>query len=147
MNTVSFYTVPLYQNGQLTPPQIRSVGYGWGILVLAGGGSYYFAKRSINADRAQRAEAEEQRRQQRERLRMQALMHDAETGTGSGTTTGLSNAKRKEKLPRHGDDNPDPSLQGSGDPAPVTHAQEQAAVRGKYEAAEPFRSRKGDRFS
>lgn len=34
-----------------------SVAYGWGILVLAGGGVYYFAKRSINSERAERAGA------------------------------------------------------------------------------------------
>ena len=44
-------------------------------------------------------------------------------------------------------DRPSPSQEGGLDPAPVTHAQEQMASKGKYEAAEPFRSRKGDRFS
>lgn len=44
-------------------------------------------------------------------------------------------------------DRPSPSQEGSADPAPVTHAQEDMSARGKYEAAEPFRSRKGDRFS
>ncbi|KAK3613915.1 hypothetical protein LTR22_027962, partial [Elasticomyces elasticus] len=34
---------------------IKSVGLGWGVLMLAGGGSYYFAKRSINAERDTRA--------------------------------------------------------------------------------------------
>lgn len=62
-------------------------------------------------------------------------------GTGAGTTTGLSNAKRKE-------DNPSPSQQvEAGEPAPVTHAQEDMASRGAYEAAEPYRARRGDRFS
>lgn len=44
-------------------------------------------------------------------------------------------------------DRPSPSQEGGPDPAPVSHAQEEMATRGKYEAAEPFRSRKGDRFS
>ena len=44
-------------------------------------------------------------------------------------------------------DRPSPSQEGGADPAPVTHAQEETSMRGKYEAAEPFRSRKGDRFS
>lgn len=44
-------------------------------------------------------------------------------------------------------DRPSPSQEGSVDPAPVTHAQEDMSAKGKYEAAEPFRSRKGDRFS
>jgi len=45
-------------------------------------------------------------------------------------------------------DRPDPNREvAQGDPAPVSHAQEEMSHRGKYEAAEPFRSRKGDRFS
>ncbi|TKA24615.1 hypothetical protein B0A50_06375 [Salinomyces thailandicus] len=119
---------------------IRSVGYGWGVLIVAGGGSYYFAKRSINADREARAEDAERRRQQRERMRVQAAI-DSTSATPSAPSTAKRQAKRS-------DDNPSPSQQGAnGEPAPVTHAQEQAAVKGKYEAAEPFRSRKGDRFS
>jgi hypothetical protein len=37
--------------------------YGWGTLIVAGGGAYYFAKKSINADRAAKAEADRQKRQ------------------------------------------------------------------------------------
>ena len=119
------------------------MGYGWAVLIVAGGGSYYFAKRSINADREARAEDAERRRQQRERMRVQAAINDK----ASAAQTGPSNAKRQAAAARS-DDNPSPSMQGvEGDPAPVTHAQEEAAVKGKYEAAEPFRSRKGDRFS
>lgn len=44
-------------------------------------------------------------------------------------------------------DRPSPSQEAGTDPAPVTHAQEDMSAKGKYEAAEPFRSRKGDRFS
>lgn len=131
--------------------QIRSVGYGWGVLIVAGGGSYYFAKRSINADREERANAEERRRQQRERMRVQEMVsRGASTGTGSGSTTAQHSAKRKENaaLATGGGDNPDPSRQAEGgDPAPVTHGQEQMARRGRYEAAEPYRAPKGDRFS
>ncbi|EMC94128.1 hypothetical protein BAUCODRAFT_150335 [Baudoinia panamericana UAMH 10762] len=131
---------------------IRSVGYGWVVLIIAGGGSYYFAKRSVNADRTERAEAEEKRRQLRERMRVQEELSRRSsrvTGTGEGATTGLSNAKRRDNIVlRTGNDNPSPSQQAEGgDPAPVTHEQEEMARKGRYEAAEPFRSRKGDRFS
>jgi len=61
--------------------------------------------------------------------------------------TGSANVKRKEGVPG-GSDNPSPATQATeGDPAPVTHAHEEMAARGRYESAEPFRSRKGDRFS
>ncbi|KAJ9640067.1 hypothetical protein H2199_006301 [Coniosporium tulheliwenetii] len=46
---------------------IRSVWYGWGVLIVAGGGAYYFAKKSINADRAERA-ADRQRKAYLQRL-------------------------------------------------------------------------------
>lgn len=105
------------------------------MLILAGGGSYYFAKRSINADRAERAEAEERSRQAHERMRVQEMMMrkseaaDGASSKGSGGRT-------------------DPSREAvGGDPAPVTHEQEKVAARGRFEAAEPFRAPKGDRFS
>ncbi|TKA69695.1 hypothetical protein B0A55_07856 [Friedmanniomyces simplex] len=129
---------------------IRSVGYGWGVLVVAGAGSYYFAKRSINADREERAMAEEKRRQQRERMRIQEMVsRGASAGTGAGTTTAAHSAKRKEHAAiATGADSMDPSRQAEdGDPAPVTHEQTQMASRGKYEAAEPYRAPRGDRFS
>ena len=44
-----------------------------------------------------------------------------------------------------------PSMQASQDPAPTRHAPEHEGQRvgekSKYEANEPYRSRKGDRFS
>lgn len=58
--------------------------------------------------------------------------------------TGPANAKRKGAV---GEDHPSPSREAAGEPAPVTHEQETAAAKGRYEAAEPYRSRKGDRFS
>ncbi|KAH9819868.1 hypothetical protein Tdes44962_MAKER00857 [Teratosphaeria destructans] len=111
-----------------------SVAYGWGILIVAGAGSYYFAKRSINSDRAERAEAAERRRQQLERMRIQE----------AASRTPRASNKKVEAV---ADDNPSPGKIAQADPAPATHAQEQDAIKGKYEATEPFRSRKGDRFS
>ncbi|KAM0723482.1 hypothetical protein Q7P37_000469 [Cladosporium fusiforme] len=105
-----------------------SVAYGWGVLILAGGGAYYFAKKSINADREERAAAMERRRLSSRPLRSSDL------GPSSKASSGVQ-------------DRPSPSQEGAADPAPVTHAQEDMSAKGKYEAAEPFRSRKGDRFS
>ncbi|SMQ53388.1 unnamed protein product [Zymoseptoria tritici ST99CH_3D7] len=113
---------------------VRSVGYGWGVLIVAGGGSYYFAKRSINSDREERARAEEERRQNAERLRVQEAM----------TRNRAMGDKAAAKRAATGD-HPSPSREAAGDPAPVDHVEE--PVRGKYEAAVPFRSKKGDRFS
>lgn len=115
-------TRPSYQ--PLTSNQKASVAYGWGVLILAGGGAYYFAKRSINADREERAAMNERRRQA---MRPQRPAPTSQISANQ--------------------DRPSPSQEGGADPAPVTHAQEDLSARGKYEAAEPFRSRKGDRFS
>lgn len=108
----------------LTASQKASVAYGWGVLILAGGGAYYFAKRSINADREERAAMQERRRQAMRPARPSDFAQPSQIS-----------------------DRPSPSQEGGADPAPVTHAQEEMSSRGKYEAAEPFRSRKGDRFS
>ena len=137
MNTVLTPT-PTNTQQQLTVPQKASVAYGWGILILAGGGAYYFAKRSINADREERAHAEERRRQQRERFRTQEALSRKSALAGEGAADG-----------GRGSGKPAPNAEKPyiGDPAPVTHAQEEMAKRGKYEASEPYRSRRGDRFS
>lgn len=116
------HSCTLYQ--PLTSNQKASVAYGWGVLILAGGGAYYFAKRSINADREERAAMNERRRQ--------AMRPQRPAPTSQNPSN---------------QDRPSPSQEGGADPAPVTHAQEELSARGKYEAAEPFRSRKGDRFS
>ncbi|KAF1969766.1 hypothetical protein BU23DRAFT_557392 [Bimuria novae-zelandiae CBS 107.79] len=41
---------------------VKSVYYGWATLIVAGGGAYVFAKRSINADRARKADLDAQKR-------------------------------------------------------------------------------------
>lgn len=133
MNTVSarFASILPPLSLHTDPPlQKASVAYGWGVLILAGGGAYYFAKRSINADREERALAMERRRQATRPLRSSDL--------GPATSNAASSAQQ---------DRPSPSQEAAADPAPVTHVQEDMSAKGKYEAAEPFRSRKGDRFS
>ncbi|QIX01683.1 hypothetical protein AMS68_007200 [Peltaster fructicola] len=112
-----------------------SVAYGWGVLILAGGGAYYFAKRSINSDRAERASKIEQERQYIQRLRETEYPSKPAT-TKSSTTTPTPTVEP----PR------DPSIVSRPDPAPVSH--ESTDVNGeKFAASQTFRSRKGDRFS
>ncbi|KAI5799440.1 hypothetical protein FPQ18DRAFT_399406 [Pyronema domesticum] len=48
--------------------------YGWGALIVAGGGAYYFAKREIDADRRQK------HIDMVEKQRKQHLMEQAEFG-------------------------------------------------------------------
>ncbi|KAF2153196.1 hypothetical protein K461DRAFT_320885 [Myriangium duriaei CBS 260.36] len=99
-----------------------SVAYGWGVLIAAGGGAYYFAKRSINADRAERAEAEERRKQAIYRLQYGA-----------------------PPPPKKSDSHANPGQDAhEGDVAPAASRE---APDSKYESSKPFRSPKGDRFS
>lgn len=124
MNTVSTSLQFSSIHHALIISQKASVAYGWGVLILAGGGAYYFAKRSINADREERAAMNERRRQAMRPARPSDFAQSSQIS-----------------------DRPSPSQEGGADPAPVSHAQEDMSSKGKYEAAEPFRSRKGDRFS
>lgn len=53
--------------------------------------------------------------------------------------------------PPRSDNSGSPSQEASSDPAPTSHAPDSEGQRvrekSKYEASEPFRARKGDRFS
>ncbi|KAI9676414.1 MAG: hypothetical protein M1817_000571 [Caeruleum heppii] len=113
--------------------QVKSFWVGWGSLVVAGGAAYYFAKRSINADRAERHEADMRRRQVQQSLERQS----------SAPSTGSN--------PRNYDFAGSPSMEASDDPAPTRHAPETEKQRvkekSKYEASAPYRAKKGDRFS
>ena len=113
--------------------------YGWGTLCLAGGGAYYFAKREINADRAARHSNEMAKQQRIAELRRQkAAEKGADSHVGTHSHRGLDHAGS-------------PSSEASEDAAPVGHAPETPEQRmtekSKYEAAEPYRSKKGNRFS
>ncbi|KAL8827787.1 MAG: hypothetical protein Q9191_002976 [Dirinaria sp. TL-2023a] len=108
---------------------------GWmSLIVLAGGGAYYFAKRSINADRKARHEADMKRREL-----FLAAKPDAEA------------APPKKKKRKVVDNTSSLSNEASADPGPARHAPEHDShllrEKSKYEASEPYRSRKGDRFS
>ena len=101
---------------------------------LAGGGAYYFAKRSINADKKARHEADMKRRQA-----IQAQDFSA------------SPAPPKQKKRKTLEHTSSPSTEASHDPAPTRHAPEQEGQhmqeKSKYEASVPYKSKKGDRFS
>ncbi|KAM3417212.1 hypothetical protein BST61_g5472 [Cercospora zeina] len=116
---------------------IRSTFYGWGVLILAGGGSYYFAKKQINKDRDERAATIEKSRQQAERLRAQEQVARERAMSVNSSANATSGAVPVS------DDRPSPSNEAASDPAPTKHA----ASESRFEAKEPFRSRKGDRFS
>ncbi|KAF2422198.1 hypothetical protein EJ08DRAFT_701747 [Tothia fuscella] len=119
---------------------VRSVGYGWLVLIGAGGGAYFFAKRSINADRDRRHALEVERRAQQLRMENDAYARRYQQPSLGGGASGAA----------HGDD-PNPSGEASVDPAPTRHAPENESQRvgekSKYEASEVWRSKKGDRFS
>ncbi|EEQ89302.2 uncharacterized protein BDCG_04422 [Blastomyces dermatitidis ER-3] len=121
---------------------IRSTWVGWGALCVAGGGAYYFAKKSINADRAQRHE--EAQRRKEEAFRRE---HSAKSPSSSGG--GLTNMTRAKSAAEM-DDTGSPSREAGHDPAATRHEPETSAERvdekGKYEAAEKFTSRKGNRL-
>ncbi|KAF1824113.1 uncharacterized protein K489DRAFT_369038 [Dissoconium aciculare CBS 342.82] len=120
---------------------IRSVGYGWGVLIVAGAGSYYFAKRSINADREERAAAEERRRQAQYRMRAhEAVSRDISMAStsSSGQASGAKGDRSSTIATSSGGD--------SGASASDTK-NESGIGESRYEANAPFRSRKGDRFS
>ncbi|KAI9731949.1 MAG: hypothetical protein M1834_004400 [Cirrosporium novae-zelandiae] len=114
---------------------IKSTYYGWGALIMAGGGAYYFAKKSVNADRQARFE---------ERQKKQAMIRALEASAGpSGIFTNGNH--------RDGDNAANPSSEASLDPAPTRHVPENEGQRvrekSKFEASEPYRSRKGDRLN
>ncbi|CAF9922919.1 MAG: hypothetical protein HETSPECPRED_005188 [Heterodermia speciosa] len=115
---------------------IRSTWYGWGALICAGGGAYFLAKRSINADKKARHEEDMQRR-----LAIQNI--DAAT-----TTT---QPPKKKKKGKNVDNTASPASEASHDPAPTRHTPEHEAQneigKSQYEASVPYRSKKGDRFS
>ncbi|KAL6704514.1 hypothetical protein ACN47E_008143 [Coniothyrium glycines] len=139
---------------------IKSVYYGWATLIVAGGGAYFFAKRSINADRAAKAEADRQKR-----VRQWQLENDLGSGAGPAARTattplnptattaprGVLAGVRREREDMGDAGEASPSAQASLDPAPTRHAPEDEAQRvrekSKYEASDAYRSRKGDRFS
>ncbi|EMD92225.1 hypothetical protein COCC4DRAFT_20830 [Bipolaris maydis ATCC 48331] len=162
MNTVNTAAKPSFLNLLTFNPH----SYGWATFIVAGGGAYFFAKRSINADRAHKAELDRQKR---------ARIYELEHGIQPPTTTPLNPTARAgstQAAPRSvtselgrlrseggsngngggmGQVEGNPSVQASQDPAPTRHAPadegQRVGEKSKYEASDVYRSRKGDRFS
>jgi len=111
---------------------VRSTWFGWAGLCVAGGGSYYFAKKSINADKKKRFEADMKRKQIEARMEEEERSHHHAPPPSS----------RKGKAGG-------PSGEASFDPAATDHAEGggKPAQKSKYEPTEPYRTKKGDRFS
>ncbi|KAG9244728.1 hypothetical protein BJ878DRAFT_575460 [Calycina marina] len=114
---------------------VKSFWIGWGSLCIAGGSAYFFAKKEINADRAARFEAEQKKRRLQESYEYPGPKSNSKKGA-----------------PPTDDHSGSPSQESSAaDPAPTRHAPasegQQVGEKSKYETSEPFRARKGDRFS
>lgn len=82
--------------------------------------------------------------------RLESSAH-RETGTKTKSKSANSKSETSSSSVRGLDHAGSPSSEISEDAAPVGHApvddQQKMRERSKYEAAEPYRSRKGDRFS
>lgn len=115
---------------------------------MAGGGAYYFAKQSINAERQARYDKELQSKNRMARLEASGY---ARTDTTAPVAKRKQNAESSAHQVRGLDHAGSPSSEISEDAAPVGHApvdhDQRMRERSKYEAAEPYRSKKGDRFS
>jgi len=150
---------------------IRSTWIGWGALCAAGGGAYYFAKRAINSDRAARHEASQRRKEEAARIEarygatkppipvpptprsnyppVSPSSPPAMGPSAAGTTSAIRHSEISEAYAEGGIRSP--SDEAGHDSAPTRHEPDTEAQRveekGKYEAAEAFRPRKGNRFS
>ncbi|GAW16853.1 hypothetical protein ANO14919_062960 [Xylariales sp. No.14919] len=123
---------------------VKSFWLGWGSLCVAGAGAYYFAKKSINADRAQRLEET-----QRKRRLMNSLENSDNIPTKPASTSSVGFPRND--APVSNDFAGSPSREASSDPAPTRHAptteDQRVFEKSKYESSVPFQSPKGDRFS
>ncbi|KAH6648918.1 hypothetical protein BKA67DRAFT_576289 [Truncatella angustata] len=113
-------------------------------MTVAGGGAYYFAKKQINADRAQRLEESRRKRHMIDSLE---YSDNVPSKPGSSSTMGSAPAGTSPRTDPSGS----PSQEASNDPAPTRHAPstegERVFEKSKYESSTPFKSQKGDRFS
>jgi hypothetical protein len=128
-------------------------------ILLAGGGAYYYAKKSINADRAARHEAEVRRKAQlaateAEHRRTQAPLSGTSSTPSQPQKPADSRAlQRANAVSGNGprDDVGSPSTEAGQDPAPTRHEpvtdKEKLLEKSKYEAAETYRPPRGNRFS
>ncbi|EAW14775.1 uncharacterized protein ACLA_001860 [Aspergillus clavatus NRRL 1] len=119
---------------------------GWAgelFALVSGGGAYYFAKKSINADRASRFETEMKKKAQLAAIEAEDRRNRPES---SGSVR--ANMARYQSAT---DDVASPSEEAGHDPAPTRHEPmteiDRVVEKGKYEAAQPFRPPKGNRLS
>ncbi|KAG0130812.1 hypothetical protein HOY82DRAFT_486222 [Tuber indicum] len=99
--------------------QVKSFWIGWGSLIVAGGGAYYFAKQQINADRREK----HLKRQQLQQQQYNMLYPESDP------------AGR-------------PSAESASDPAVTRHTpQTEVNEKSKYEASAVYKRPDGDRFS
>ncbi|OTA67715.1 hypothetical protein K449DRAFT_388515, partial [Hypoxylon sp. EC38] len=119
---------------------------GWGSLCLAGAGAYYFAKKSINADRAARLEEARRKKQM-----IDSLEHSNNVPSKPLSASTMGGSANGNGHPARTDTAGSPSQEASSDPAPTRHApateRQQVVEKSKYESSTPYRSPKGDRFS
>ncbi len=115
----------------------------------AGAGAYYFAKRSINADR--QARLNEQRRKKSMIESLEYSDNVPSRPLSSATMGGSTTTNHANGGPARTDAAGSPSQESSADPAPTRHApateSQRVLEKSKYESNVPFRSPKGDRFS
>jgi len=128
---------------------VKSFWIGWASLCVAGGTAYYLAKQSINADRAARYEADQKRRRMTESLEYSSNIPSEPIS--SSRMGGTAAKKNRNGSPPMADSSGSPSQEATLDPAPTRHAPESEGQRvrekSNYEASDPFRAKKGDRFS
>lgn len=115
-------------------------------MIAAGGGAYYFAKKQINADRAQRLEESRRRRHM-----IDSLEYSDNISSKPGSSSTMGAAPPSNGSSPRTDPSGSPSQEASSDPAPTRHAPategQRVFEKSKYEASTPFKSQKGDRFS
>ncbi|KAJ9661518.1 hypothetical protein H2198_001898 [Neophaeococcomyces mojaviensis] len=130
---------------------VRSTWYGWATLCVAGGGAYYFAKREINKDRQSRYEEEMKKQNRLKNLERSAYARGGQETSSIKSRRQPASSESSAHETRGLDHAGSPSSEISEDAAPVGHApvdgEQRTREKSKYEAAEPYRSRKGDRFS
>ncbi|KAF1918602.1 hypothetical protein BDU57DRAFT_511297 [Ampelomyces quisqualis] len=151
---------------------VKSVYYGYAALIAAGGGAYIFAKRSINADRAAKAQVDREKRIALFQLEQQHFNHPSSESSESsqsrtaqlqavapptpgqnGAGSGLAGSPGYGGGRGSGGDEQtgNPSAQAGYDPAPTRHEPVdeagQAREKSKYEASDVYRRKKGDRLS
>ncbi|KAH0541763.1 hypothetical protein FGG08_003785 [Glutinoglossum americanum] len=113
---------------------VKSFWYGWGVLIAAGGGAYYFAKRSINEDRQARFDKDQQRRRMTSSLEYSNTDGAPRHSSAAQSAHDASQARSDVTGSQNWDASKENELSV-------------ATEKSKYEASQPYRSKKGDRFS